>query len=134
MRKTYLAAILASLTLSGAAVAQQTAAQPQAQTQAAAPAQQQTTVELTDANLLKFSVAMDSIQQVGTKYESKFKAAETPEQAQQVQQEAQGEMVKAVQSAGLTAEQYNAIAQQAQQDEALRNKILAMAKTPADKG
>ena len=78
---------------------------------------------------------MDAIQQVGVKYESKFKAAETPEQAQQVQQEAQGEMVKAVQSAGLTAEQYNSIAQQAQQDEALRNKILAMSQTPpADRG
>ena len=132
MRKTYLAAIVASLTFSVAAVAQQSAPQPQTQTPAVA--QQQTTVELTDANLLKFSVAMDSIQQVGVKYESKFKAAETPEQAQQVQQEAQGEMVKAVQSAGLTAEQYNAIAQQAQQDEALRNKILAMAKTPANQG
>ena len=132
MRKTYLAAIVASLTLSAAALAQQSAPQPQTQTPAVA--QQQTTVELTDANLLKFSVAMDAIQQVGAKYESKFKAAETPEQAQQVQQEAQGEMVKAVQSAGLTAEQYNAIAQQAQQDEALRNKILAMAKTPANQG
>ena len=132
MRKTYLAAIVASLTLSAAALAQQSAPQPQTQTPAVA--QQQTTVELTDANLLKFSVAMDAIQQVGVKYESKFKAAETPEQAQQVQQEAQGEMVKAVQSAGLTAEQYNAIAQQAQQDEALRNKILAMAKTPANQG
>ena len=83
MRKTYLAAIVASLTLSAAAVAQQSAPQPQTQTPAVA--QQQTTVELTDANLLTFSVAMDAIQQVGGKYESKFKAAETPEQAQQVQ-------------------------------------------------
>ena len=127
MRKTYLAAILAGLTLSGAALAQQTATE--APTQAAAT--QQSAVDLSDANLLKFSVAMDSIQKVGAEYESKFQAAETPEQAQQVQQEAQAEMVKAVEAAGLTADEYNAIAQQAQQDEALRNKILAMAKTPA---
>lgn len=127
MRKTYLAAILASLTLSGAALAQQ--ADTAAPTEAAT-AMQQSTVELTDANLLKFSMAMDAIQQVGTEYESKFQAAETPEQAQQVQQEAQTEMVKAVEAAGLSTEQYNAIAQQAQQDEALRNKILAMSKNP----
>ncbi|MDR6984998.1 flagellar basal body P-ring protein FlgI [Rheinheimera pacifica] len=128
MRKTYLAAILAGLTLSGAALAQQTATE--APTPAAATTQQ-SAVDLSDANLLKFSVAMDSIQKVGAEYESKFQAAETPEQAQQVQQEAQAEMVKAVEAAGLTADEYNAIAQQAQQDEALRNKILAMAKTPA---
>lgn len=127
MRKTYLAVILAGLTLSGAALAQQTATEAPAQAAAA----QQTTVDLSDANLLKFSVAMDSIQKVGAEYEGKFQAAETPEQAQQVQQEAQAEMVKAVEAAGLTADEYNAIAQQAQQDEALRNKILAMAKTPA---
>ncbi|WP_215398782.1 DUF4168 domain-containing protein [Rheinheimera oceanensis] len=127
MRKTYLAAILAGLTLSGAALAQQTATETPAQAAAA----QQRTVDLSDANLLKFSVAMDSIQKVGAEYESKFQAAETPEQAQQVQQEAQAEMVKAVEAAGLTADEYNAIAQQAQQDEALRNKILAMAKNPA---
>lgn len=127
MRKTYLAVILAGLTLSGATLAQQTATEAPAQAAAA----QQTTVDLSDANLLKFSVAMDSIQKVGAEYEGKFQAAETPEQAQQVQQEAQAEMVKAVEAAGLTADEYNAIAQQAQQDEALRNKILAMAKTPA---
>lgn len=127
MRKTYLAVILAGLTLSGAALAQQTATEAPVQ----AAATQQTTVDLSDANLLKFSVAMDSIQKVGAEYEGKFQAAETPEQAQQVQQEAQAEMVKAVEAAGLTADEYNAIAQQAQQDEALRNKILAMAKTPA---
>lgn len=127
MRKTYLAALLAGLTLSGAALAQQTATDAPAQNTAT---MQQSTVDLSDANLLKFSVAMDSIQRVGTEYESKFQAAETPDQAQQVQQEAQAEMVKAVEAAGLSADEYNAIAQQAQQDEALRNKILAMTKTP----
>lgn len=128
MRKTYLAAILAGLTLSGAALAQQTATATPTQ---AAAATQQSTVDLSDANLLKFSVAMDSIQKVGSEYEGKFQTAETPEQAQQVQQEAQAEMVKAVEAAGLTADEYNAIAQQAQQDETLRKKILAMAQTPA---
>lgn len=132
MRKTYLAAILAGLTLSGAALAQQTATAAPTE---AATAMQQSPVELTDANLLKFSMAMDAIQLVGAEYESKFQAAETPEQAQQVQQEAQAEMVKAVEAAGLSTDEYNAIAQQAQQDEALRNKILAMSKTPpADRG
>lgn len=129
MRISYIAIVIAGLGLAGGAVAQQNQAPQQ---QAVTP--QQSTVALTDANLLKFSVAMDDIQQVGTKYEAKFQNAETPEQAQQIQQQAQSEMVNAVEAAGLTAEEYNAIAQQAQQDEALRKKILAMSKSSSGNG
>ena len=129
MRISYIAIVIAGLGLAGGAVAQQNQAPQQ---QAVTP--QQSTVALTDANLLKFSVAMDDIQQVGTKYEAKFQNAETPEQAQQIQQQAQSEMVNAVEAAGLTAEEYNAIAQQAQQDETLRKKILAMSKSSSGNG
>lgn len=129
MRISSIAILIAGLSLTAHAVAQQN---PAAEQQAAVA--QQSTVALTDANLLKFSVAMDDIQQVGAKYESKFQSAETPEQAQQIQQQAQNEMVKAVEAAGLSTEEYNAIAQQAQQDETLRKKILAMSKSSSENG
>lgn len=119
MRKAYLAMLLA-----GFVGASTHAMAMQAET--SGPATTETSVQLSDANLLKFSIAMDSIQQIGAKYETEFQNASDPEQAQKLQQQAQSEMVDAVESAGLSTEEYNAIAQQAQVDEALRNKILSM--------
>ncbi len=120
MRKVYLALLLAGFTaVSASSVAMQ--ADP-----ANPPAMAETSVDLSDANLLKFSVAMDAVQQIGVKYEAEFQNADDPAQAQQLQQQAQSEMVQAVEAAGLSTEEYNAIAQQAQIDETLRNKILEM--------
>lgn len=120
MRKVYLALLLAGFTaVSASSVAMQ--ADP-----ANPPAMAETSVDLSDTNLLKFSVAMDAVQQIGVKYEAEFQNADDPAQAQQLQQQAQSEMVQAVEAAGLSTEEYNAIAQQAQIDETLRNKILEM--------
>ena len=90
---------------------------------------QQQASNFNDATLLKFSMAMEGVQQVGSKYEAEFQNAEDATEAQKIQQAAQQEMVEAVQASGLTTEEYNQIAQQAQQDEELRNRILAMADT-----
>ncbi|MDP4530012.1 DUF4168 domain-containing protein [Alkalimonas delamerensis] len=120
MKKTAIALCLAafSATVSlGVAQADPAAMQPQ---------QQQ--VEITEAKLLQFTMAMDAIGEIGAKYEAQFQNAESAEQAQQIQQQAQNEMVEAVEAAGLTAAQYNAIAQQAQQDEELRDRILSMSR------
>lgn len=123
MRKSYLAVVLAGLTMAG------TAQLAQAQANPAQPQMQQQTTNFNDATLLKFSMAMEGVQQVGSKYEAEFQNAEDAAEAQKIQQEAQQEMVEAVQASGLTTEEYNQIAQQAQQDEELRNRILAMADT-----
>ncbi|KKO45888.1 hypothetical protein WG68_07665 [Arsukibacterium ikkense] len=125
MRKSYLAVVLAGLTMTGTAQLAQAQANPAApQAQA-----QQQAINLNDAILLKFSVAMAGVQSVGAKYEAEFQNAEDAEAAQKIQQAAQQEMVAAVEASGLTTEEYNQIAQQAQQDEALRSRILAMTNT-----
>ena len=135
MRKSYLAVVLAGLTMAGTvqlaqAQANPAATQAQEQSQAAAQAQPQMEMKnFDDATLLKFSMAMEGVQQVGSKYEAEFQNAEDAAEAQKIQQEAQQEMVEAVQSSGLSTEEYNQIAQQAQQDEELRNRILEMADT-----
>ncbi len=122
MRKSYLAVVLAGLTIAGTAQLAQAQANP-----ATPPAQtQQQATNLDDATLLKFSVAMEGVQQVGGKYEAEFQSAEDAAEAQKIQQAAQQEMVAAVESSGLTTEEYNQIAQLAQQDEELRSRILAM--------
>ncbi|SNY49123.1 protein of unknown function [Arsukibacterium tuosuense] len=125
MRKSYLAVVLAGLTMAGTAQL----AQAQANPAPAQPQMQQQTTNFNDATLLKFSMAMEGVQQVGSKYEAEFQNAEDAAEAQKIQQEAQQEMVEAVQASGLTTEEYNQIAQQAQQDEELRSRILAMADT-----
>ncbi|WP_213995578.1 DUF4168 domain-containing protein [Arsukibacterium sp.] len=127
MRKSYLAVVLAGLTMAGTAQLAQAQANP-----ATPPAQAQPQMEMKnfdDATLLKFSMAMEGVQQVGSKYEAEFQNAEDAAEAQKIQQAAQQEMVEAVQSSGLSTEEYNQIAQQAQQDEELRNRILEMADT-----
>ena len=128
MRKSYLAIVLAGLTMAGTAQLAQAQANPAA-TQANPAQMQQQASNFNDATLLKFSMAMEGVQQVGSKYEAEFQNADDATEAQKIQQAAQQEMVEAVQASGLTTEEYNQIAQQAQQDEELRNRILAMADT-----
>jgi hypothetical protein len=124
MKKNTIALCIAALSLSATA-GMVNANQNTAQTQQQAPTQQQS-VEMSDAKLLKFSIAMNSISQINTKYEAKFQGVEDAEQAQEIQQQAQNEMVEAVESAGLSVAEYSSIAQQAQQDEQLRERILSM--------
>lgn len=120
MKKTAIALCMAAFSMSATVGAVQ--ANP------AAMQTQQQNMNVSEAKLLQFSMAMDAIGEVGAKYEAEFQEAESAEQAQQIQQQAQNEMVEAVEAAGLTAEEYNAIAQQAQQDEQLRERILSMSR------
>lgn len=121
MKKSTIALCIAALSLSSAAGI------ANANSGVAQPTQQQT-VEMTDAKLLKFSIAMDSISQINSKYEAMFQEIEDKEQAQKIQQQAQNEMLEAVQRSGLSVEEYSVIAQQAQQDEQLRDRILSMSR------
>ncbi|HEA16312.1 MAG: DUF4168 domain-containing protein [Pseudoalteromonas prydzensis] len=121
MKKNTIALCIAALSLSA------TAGMVNANTGVAVPPQQQTS-SIKDAKLLQFSIAMDSIDKISTRYESEFQSAEDTEQAQTIQQRAQAEMVKAVEKAGLTVAEYSEIAQQAQQDPQLRERIMTMSR------
>ncbi|MFU2510497.1 DUF4168 domain-containing protein [Pseudoalteromonas sp. ASV78] len=121
MKKNTIALCIAALSLSA------TAGMVNANTGVAVPPQQQTS-SIKDAKLLQFSIAMDSIDKISARYESEFQSAEDTEQAQTIQQRAQAEMVKAVEKAGLTVAEYSEIAQQAQQDPQLRERIMTMSR------
>lgn len=121
MKKNTIALCIAALSLSA------TAGMVNANTGVAVPPQQQVS-SIKDAKLLQFSIAMDSIDKISTRYESEFQSAEDTEQAQTIQQRAQAEMVKAVEKAGLTVAEYSEIAQQAQQDPQLRERIMTMSR------
>lgn len=90
------------------------------------PAYQATTESYDDKKLLQFAIALDGIAKLRKEYEDKFTSVENTEEAQALQEQAQYEMLNVIEAAGLTAKEYTTIAQQAQQDEELRRKILSM--------
>ena len=66
---------------------------------------------------------MEDVQGVTEKYRDQFQQAENQEEAREIQQSAQEEMIAAVEDAGLTPQEYNMIIQQAQNDEELRGRL-----------
>jgi len=119
MRKTLLAMTIAAFTFGSAGVmaAPQDAMQQQQATEAQA---------ISDEMLEKFVVAMDEVRAVSDKYAEEFQNAEDADQAQEIQQKAQEEMVAAVSDSGLSPEEYNTIVQRVQQDEELRARLEEM--------
>lgn len=116
MRKTLLAMTIAAFTMGSTAVV---AAPQEAQMQQG----QQEAQAISDDMLEKFVVAMDDVREVSDKYAEEFQNAEDADQAQEIQQKAQEEMVSAVSDSGLSPEEYNTIVQRVQQDEALRERL-----------
>lgn len=119
MRKTLLAMTLAAFGMSAPALAA-----PQAQT--AAPQQAAQAQVISDSMLEKFVAAMGEVRAISNSYAEEFQSAEDAEQAQAIQQEAQQEMIAAVNDSGLTPEEYNTIVQRVQQDEALRARLESL--------
>ncbi len=79
---------------------------------------------ITEQEVQKFADAQGKVEQIKGQYQGKVKAAaEDPEKAMEVQREAQQEMVKAVKDTGLDVRKYNQIAQLAQYDTDLRERI-----------
>ncbi|QPG05459.1 DUF4168 domain-containing protein [Salinimonas marina] len=98
------------------------------QQQPAQDEMKQQSANFDDTTLLKFTMAMEAVSDVANKYDSKFKNVESPEKAQEIQKEAQTEMVEQIEETGLTVETYTTIAQQVQTDEKLRERVLTIAR------
>lgn len=86
-----------------------------------APEQQQS--QVSDADVSNFVSAYMAVQEINQEYTEKLQAAESPEQATELQQEAQGKMQEAVTESGLSVGEYQQIANLANQDPALRERI-----------
>ncbi len=81
-------------------------------------------VEQTDDDTVRtFAVALAAVQDVQIQYIEKIKSAREPEVATQLQREAQSEMVKAVETKGLSVNQYNSLAQQMHADPGFRQRV-----------
>ena len=122
MRKTLttLAASTAVAALAATAHAQQT---PAPQAQAAPPAATQSAGEISDQKVQSFALAMNQVSSLNQKYSAQLQAAEDDAARTEIQQKAASEMSQAVEQAGITPQEYNQIAQAAQNDGELRARI-----------
>ncbi len=111
--------------LAAAAATATAAASPAAMAQDAAAAQQQAqeAAPVSDKEVKKFVKAEKKINAIIQEWTPKVQSAESQEQAQEMQQTAQTEMIAAIEKQGLSVQRYNAIAQQAQKDPQLAQRL-----------
>ncbi|PRY68292.1 DUF4168 domain-containing protein [Halomonas ventosae] len=117
-------AALLSLGLAATAQAQQDSAANAEQPQATAPAQ-----DFSDQQLQQFADASQEIAVISQEYTQQLQSAEDEQAQQDVRQEANDEMVKAVQDSGLEVDTFNAIGQAIQQDPELMQRVQEMAQS-----
>jgi hypothetical protein len=89
------------------------------------PTEQAPSVAVNDKEIQAFAVASNEIQQLRQKWMPKVQEAsqQGPDAQQKAEDQALGEMKGAVEKNGLTVEKYNQIAQAAQADPEIRQKI-----------
>ena len=76
-----------------------------------------------DNELQSFAQAYKKITGIRLDYESRLSKVQDEKKAQELQQQAQTEMIRVVQDEGLTADKYNQIFAAVQQDQELRKKF-----------
>ena len=120
LKKLIAAVSFVTLGLSASAVMAQDTAPAQTQ---AAPAQQQQHDQVSAADLKKFISANVEVSKVREEYAVKFNHAKDQDKAQKLQQEAQEEMLTAVEKSGLDASSYNLLAERIQSSTELQERI-----------
>ena len=123
VKTSLMTAILATGLVSGATVAQEQGAQnPNSQTmqQQAAPK-----IEVSEKQVDNFVDAYVAVQLIGQQYKSQIQSAGDKAKAQELQQQARGEMKSAITETGLELDEYKQIAMAANKNETLRNRISA---------
>lgn len=113
-------ALAVALGASGAAVAQQGGAQGGQQ---GAMQQQAPDIDVSDEQVEAFAEAQARVAEIGEKWTPRMQEAESSEDVQKAREQAQQEMVIAVENSGLSVQEYNQIARAAQADEELRQEI-----------
>lgn len=110
--------ILIALASSSALAQEETQANAQTAPQAAPQ-----TIEITEAAVDKFIEVLQDVESIRGKYVERLQDAEDQKTAMEIQQEAQDKMVEKVQSSGMTVQQFNLIAQAAQQSPEIQQRI-----------
>lgn len=116
------AALLSTGLMAGVAQAQDSStATNQAQTQTQAQTQ-----DFSDQQLQKFADASQEIAAISQSYTQQLQNAEGEEAQQSIREEANNEMIDAVEGSGLEVETFNTIGQAVQQNPELMEKVQGM--------
>jgi hypothetical protein len=122
-------ALLASPVALGPALAQQ---QPEAQP---VPAPTPGAQQFDEDKLRSFAVAYLEVSKVAQQYQPQLQATTDPQEQKRIQTEATNNMVQVVERAeGITVEEYNTIASNAQSDPALAQQINTLVQEAAGSG
>lgn len=123
--RLYAAVAAAGLLLAGGATG---AHAQQGQTQQRQYQQQQQQINVSDKQLKAFVEAENAAREIQQKYAGQQGEATSREDMQAQRQQLQDEMVQAIQSSGLSIDEYNQILQAIQTDQQLRQKYMDMAR------
>ncbi|WP_024327178.1 DUF4168 domain-containing protein [Thioalkalivibrio sp. AKL19] len=91
--------------------------------QGGAPMQEAPEVDLSEEDIDTFVTAFVAVQEVREDFADRLQNAEDETEAQSMQQEAQDEMVNAVEDAGMSVEEYNEVAMALQNDPELMQEV-----------
>ncbi|OOC48273.1 DUF4168 domain-containing protein [Thioalkalivibrio versutus] len=96
---------------------------PQGGAQGGAPMQEAPEVDLSEEDIDTFVSAFVAVQEVREDFADRLQSAEDETEAQSMQQEAQDEMVNAVEDSGMSVEEYNEVAMALQNDPELMQEV-----------
>lgn len=99
----------------------------QAQGAAAAPQAGMEQAQVDDAMVEKFVVAFSEVRQIQQQFSAQLQGVSDQEEAQALQQQAQQEMISAVEEAGLSVADYNLVVAAMEHDPQLRDNVLERA-------
>lgn len=79
--------------------------------------------DYSDAEIESFTAALLDVQEIGQEWTQRMQQAESEEEIQGMREQAQNEMINAIETHGLTVDEYNEIATAAQNDPELAEDI-----------
>lgn len=85
--------------------------------------QQPGAAQVSEEHLRAYAAAAVEVQEIGAEYQPRVDGAASPEEAEALRADAQDEMIEAVQSHGLSVEEYNEIFTLAQADPQIRQQV-----------
>jgi hypothetical protein len=98
----------------------------QAQEPVPPPAAPDAPVQLDDETLTAFAEAYLDVGEINQRMEMRLAGVQDPQEAMQIQESAQQEMVEAVEAQGLSAEEYQQIAHVINEDEEVRERFAVI--------
>jgi GTP1/Obg family GTP-binding protein len=94
--------------------------------QAPPPQSQPEQIQVSDQQLQQFATAQAGISEVQEEFSAQLQQVEDPDKAQTLREQANEQMIQAVQDAGLDVESFNQIAMAVQNDQALQQRLSAI--------